>query len=139
MVMKQTFSKKTITINCLIALMVAFSFFAMAYFLTDSSLSSVRLSNSFAIGGAMDLVTALLYWISSLGTFDIVSYGLMIFWGYLFRRSYRDKYGTYYDYSQEKKAERTRYKAKRKALLIPYVTIGIVFLIVGLILAFFRF
>lgn len=80
--------------------------------------------DAFSVAGALSVLFGLLLWVSSAGAFNTFAYAFSTL------RAER-KYKDLFEYTAAKE-ERT---AKQKKIQVPYMVIGVVFLVVSMILA----
>lgn len=107
--------------------------FLIEYYLDDIYFSyPIRVyADSFAIGGILGLCYWLLLWASREGAFDMIVYGSLKLWSFMFRvhPEKSNLPSTYYDYVMLK-------KQKRHHRFMPLLFCALLFLVVGVILTF---
>jgi len=83
---------------------------------------------SFSTAGAVTILFGLLVLLANFGAFDMFSYAFLSL-----RKANRDTYKDLYQYSQIKKEKRS----KHMFTFIPYVTVGLLSIIISLIILIF--
>jgi len=79
---------------------------------------------AFSVAGAVSVLFGLLLWVSAAGAFNTFGYAFSFF------RSER-RYKDLYEYTVAKQEE----VSKQKKIYIPYIVVGVVFLIISLVLS----
>ena len=80
--------------------------------------------DAFSVAGAVSVFYGLLLWVSSAGAFYTFGYAFSYFFG---NRMHKD----FYEYTVAKQEK----VSKQKKIYIPYIVVGVVFLIISLVLS----
>lgn len=79
---------------------------------------------AFSVAGAISVLFGILFWVSLAGAFNMFGYAFAYFRG-------EQRYKDFYEYT---KAKDEKY-ARRQKVYVPYMVVGVVFLIISLVLS----